>query len=151
MQKSGPFRLAATAWLAFCLLACGAAVSGSQKRALSSTDQSFLEDLSRRSFRYFVEQSDPKTGLTLDRARVDGSVPDESHRNVASTAATGFGLTALSIAAERGWMGRDEARERVRASLEFFAERAHHERGWFYHWMHWRTGERMWRSEISSI
>src|SRR5262249_62185634 len=52
---------------------------------------------------------------------------------------------------ERGWMGRDEARERVRASLEFFAERAHHEHGWFYHWMHWRTGERMWRSEISSI
>jgi len=151
MQKSGLFRLAVTAWLSFCLLAGGATASGVQKRALSSTDQAFLDDLSRRLFRYFVEQSDPKTGLTLDRARVDGSIHDENHRNIASIAATGFGLTALCIAAERGWMGRDEARERVRASLEFFAERAHHEHGWFYHWMHWRTGERMWRSEISSI
>src|SRR5262245_28005087 len=74
---------------------------------LSPQDKTFLEDLSRRSFRYFVEQSDPKTGLTLDRARVDGSPYGESHRNVASIAATGFGLTALCIAAERGWMGRD--------------------------------------------
>jgi hypothetical protein len=151
MRRNDLFRLAVTAWLAFCLLAGGAPASGSQKRALSSTDQSFLEDLSRRSFSYFIEQSDPKTGLTLDRARVDGSIHDEGHRNVASIAATGFGLTALCIAAERGWMGRDEVREKVRASLEFFADRAHHEHGWFYHWMHWRTGERMWRSEISSI
>lgn len=150
MRGNDFFRHIVTTWLVFCLLAGGAA-SGSQKRALSSTDEAFLEDLSRRSFRYFIEQSDPKTGLTLDRARVDGSFHDENHRNVASIAATGFGLTALCIAAERGWMGRDEARARVRASLEFFAERAHHEHGWFYHWMHWRTGERMWRSEISSI
>ncbi|HKQ77239.1 MAG TPA: glucoamylase family protein [Blastocatellia bacterium] len=151
MQKSGLFRLAITASLAFCLMASGTAASGLQKRVLSSDDQAFLEDLSRRSFRYFVEQSDPMTGLTLDRARVDGSIHDEGHRNVASIAATGFGLTALCIAAERGWMRRDEVRDRVRASLEFFAERAHQEHGWFYHWMHWRTGERMWGSEISSI
>src|SRR5215468_1265280 len=98
MQKSGLFRLAVKFWLAFCLLAGGATASGLQKRSLSSTDQVFLEDLSRRSFRYFVEQSDPKTGLTLDRARVDGSLYAESHRNVASIAATGFGLTALLIA-----------------------------------------------------
>src|SRR5262245_27849305 len=152
MRKSDLFRCAALALFVLCLLAGGGKnVSGSQKRALSSTDQTFLEDLSRRSFRYFIEQSDPKNGLTLDRARVDGSTIDENHRDVASIAATGFGLTALCIAAERGWTGRDEARERVRASLEFFAERAHHEHGWFYHWMNWRTGERMWRSEISSI
>src|SRR5262245_5503592 len=131
MQKRGLFRLAITASLAFCLMASGTAASGLQKRVLSSDDQAFLEDLSRRSFRYFVEQSDPKTGLTLDRARVDGSIHDEGHRNVASIAATGFGLTALCIAAERGWMRRDEVRDRVRASLEFFAERAHQEHGWF--------------------
>src|ERR1700730_309701 len=47
------------------------------KQSLSKRDEAFLEDLSRRSFRYFWEQSDPQTGLVLDRARTDGSVHDE--------------------------------------------------------------------------
>lgn len=118
---------------------------------LTKQDDAFLEDLSRRSFRYFQEQSDPQTGLVLDRARTDASIHDEAHRNTASIAATGFGLTAWCIAAERGWVSKNEARERVKKTLEFFAERAHHEHGWFWHWMHWRTGERVWQSEISSI
>ena len=118
---------------------------------LNPSDRAFLEDLSRRSFRYFQEQSDANTGLVLDRARTDGSIHGENHRNTASIAATGFGLTAVCIAAERRWIKREEAFQRVRSSLQFFAEKAIHEHGWFYHWMHWRTGERVWRSELSSI
>lgn len=120
-------------------------------RVLTPADEAFLEDLSRRAFRYFVEQSDARTGLVLDRARTDASTHDEAHRNTASIAATGFGLTALCIAAERGWMKRDEARRRARSSLRFFAEEAPREHGWFYHWMNWKTGERVWKSELSSI
>ncbi|HVG19169.1 MAG TPA: hypothetical protein VNI02_08950, partial [Blastocatellia bacterium] len=119
--------------------------------SLSDSDQAFLEDLSRRSFRYFWEQADPRTGLVLDRARTDGSPHDETHRDVASIAATGFGLTALSIAAERRWINPDDARERVRRTLRFFADRAPQEHGWFYHWLDRVTGERRWQSEISSI
>ena len=119
--------------------------------SLRTQDEEFLEDLERRSFQYFREQSDAQTGLVLDRARTDASPHDERHRNIASIAATGFGLTALCIAAERGWIKADEARERVLSSLRFFAERAPHKRGWFYHWMDWRSGERRWNSEVSSI
>ncbi|MGI8783296.1 MAG: glucoamylase family protein [Acidobacteriota bacterium] len=118
---------------------------------LAASDGAFLEGLSRRSFRYFWEQADPRTGLVRDRARTDASPHNESHRNVASIAATGFGLTALCIAAERRWIGRDEARERVHNTLIFFANRAHHKHGWFYHWMNAVTGERVWQSEVSSI
>jgi hypothetical protein len=127
-----------------------AAVSGA---TLSASDEVFLEDLERRSFAFFWEQADPRTGLILDRAGTDGRSPEKgrSHYNVASIASTGFGLTGLCIAAERGWISRAEARERVRATLGFFAERAHHEHGWFYHWMDRETGERRWQSEISSI
>jgi hypothetical protein len=123
----------------------------SRKARFSLSDEIFLEDLSRRAFRYFVEQSDPNTGLVLDRARADGSPQDETHRNIASIAATGFGLTALCIAAERGWMARNDAQVRLRSSLKFFAERVRHEHGWFYHWMDYKTGERRWDSEVSSI
>lgn len=113
--------------------------------------QDFLEDLSHRAFLYFWEQADPNTGLVLDRARADGSRHDEAHRYIASIAATGFGLTALRIAAERRWVDPGEAQERVRITLRFFAERAPIVHGWFYHWMDVTTGERTWNSEISSI
>ncbi|NOT60897.1 MAG: hypothetical protein HOP19_11825, partial [Acidobacteria bacterium] len=122
---------------------------------LTRADEDFLEDLCRRAFRFFVEHSDANTGLTLDRARTDGTTHDETHRNTASIAATGFGLTALCIAAERGWLKREEVRERVLNCLRFLDERAPREHGWFYrsmNWgMDWKTGERVWKSEISSI
>ena len=117
----------------------------------SRDDELFLEDLQRRSFNYFWEQADPNTGLVPDRARTDGSSLDENHRNVASIAATGFGLTALCIAAERGWIDRAQARERTRNTLRFFGTQAFQERGWFYHWLDAKTGERRWKSEVSSI
>src|ERR1051325_910806 len=120
-------------------------------QALTRSDQSFLEDLSHRAFNYFREQADSNTGLVLDRARADGSAIDEQHREVASIAATGFGLTALCIAAERKWIDSHQARDRVRATLRFFAERANEFHGWFYHWLDERTGERRWNSEVSSI
>lgn len=120
---------------------------------LSARDEAFLEDLSRRAFRYFEDHADAKTGLVLDRVRTSGAAHDASHpsHNITSSAATGFGLTALCIAAERGWISKAEARERVRQTLRFFAERAPQEHGWFLHWMDQPTGERRWQSEYSSI
>jgi hypothetical protein len=113
--------------------------------------ETFIDDLQQRSFRYFWEQADPNTGLVPDRARMDGSPLDENHRNVASIAATGFGLTSLCIAADRNWIQRDQAIQRTRNTLRFFDSRAFQQRGWFYHWLDSRTGERRWNSEVSSI
>lgn len=125
--------------------------SGSYK--LTAQDVAFLDDLEKRSFRYFWEQTDPKTGLTADRARAGGSpyLPTQAHYNVASIAATGFALTSYCIAAERKWITPREAKDRTRNTLDFFANRAFHKNGWFYHWMDAKTGERRWNSEISSI
>ena len=122
-----------------------------QTTRLKQSDEAFLEDLSRRSFQYFWDQADPQTGLVPDRARMDRAPLAESHRNVASTAATGFGLTALCIAAERKWITPEAARERTRNTLRFFRNRARHEHGWYFHWMDATTGERRWKSEVSSI
>jgi hypothetical protein len=118
---------------------------------LTRTDEVFLEDLEHRSFQYFWEEGDPETGLVPDRARMDGSTLDENHRNVASIAATGFGLTALCIAADRNWINRSQAQERTRNTLRFFANKAFQQHGWFYHWLDAKTGVRRWNSEVSSI
>jgi len=117
----------------------------------TQADEVFLEDLERRSFQYFWEEGDPETGLVPDRARMDGSTLDENHRNVASIAATGFGLTGLCIAADRNWINRNQAQGRTRNTLRFFANKAFHQHGWFYHWLDAKTGERRWNSEVSSI
>ena len=59
---------------------------------VSKEDDAFLEDLQKRTFQYFWDHSDPKTGLTLDRTRTDGTPPAQgtSHYKVATIAATGF-------------------------------------------------------------
>src|SRR5947208_1094586 len=105
-------------------------------------DQEFLEDLSHRSFQYFWDHADPATGLVLDRAPADGSPAVKRNVGTASSAVTGFGLTAICIGAERGWVPEKQVRARVLTTLKFFAERAPSEHGWFYHWMDSRTGER---------
>ena len=54
--------------------------------ASAAGDDAFLEDLSRRSFRYFADNADPGTGLVLDRARADGSQADAGRGSAASSA-----------------------------------------------------------------
>ena len=122
-----------------------------QVAPVSPADHAFVEDLERRSFEYFWEQADHGTGLVLDRARVDGGRAKGPSRDIASTAATGFGLTAICIGAEHGWITKKEAADRVRTTLVFFAEKANQEHGWFYHWMDVSTGDRKWDSETSSV
>ena len=81
------------------------------KDASIVSDADFLDLLERRAFRYFWEYADPNTGLVRDRA---------TNPEVSSIAATGFGLTALCIAKERGWITHEEAYNRVLATLNSF-------------------------------
>ena len=108
----------------------------------------FLEDLSHRSFAYFLDHSDPLTGLVLDRAPFDGSV---TKNNMASIAATGFGITAFVSGAENHWIDRDKARLHILNTLRFLQPLKNRVHGWYYHWMDIHTGERIFNSEISSI
>ncbi|HEX4164442.1 MAG TPA: hypothetical protein VHZ55_03130, partial [Bryobacteraceae bacterium] len=86
---------------------------------LKTEDLKFLEDYEKRCFRYFWEQWNERTGLVLDRARIDGA----PSIHIGSIAATGFGLTAFCIGAEHGWVPRDQARNRVLTSLRFLQRR----------------------------
>ena len=136
-----------------CFLSWAGAVAASgQEFFIRPSDDDFLEDLSRRAFLFFWEQSDPKTGLVLDRARANGSeIPGRRQLNAASTALTGFYLTALCIGSERRWADGNEIRERVRSCLTHLAYSQEHVRGWFYHFVNRKDGGRIWNSEVSSI
>jgi hypothetical protein len=112
-------------------------------------DKELLKHLTARLFRFFSEHADPQTGLVDDRAHADGSAYEKPV--FASMAATGFGLTAISIAPDYGWLTPNEARERLRTTLRFLAERSPHVHGWYYHFVDPGTGERYGTSEVSSI
>src|SRR5439155_15309303 len=75
----------------------------------------------------------------------------DSSQAPASIAATGFALTAWCIADQRGWLPTGEARRRVLTTLEFVAKQVPHQRGWLYHFIDSRKGERVWNCEASTI
>src|SRR5579862_6066165 len=102
----------------------------------------FLAELEERTFRFFWETGNPRNGLVPDRYPTTPSV--------ASIAAVGFALTAYPIGVERGYISRSEARDRVLATLRFFA-RAPNQNGFFYHFVDMSTGKRANGSEVSTV
>ena len=114
---------------------------------LSPEDDEFLNDVEAASFRFFWEQGNPRTGMVKDRANVHADRPGDA----ASIAATGFGLTALCIGAQRGFISPGEALERLFVTLRFLWKKLPNHRGFFYHFANPETGERMFDSEVSSV
>src|SRR5579864_161523 len=115
---------------------------------LSPDDDQFLNELEKTSFLFFWEQGSPNTGMVKDRCNVHNS---GDQGGAASIAATGFGLTALCIGDQRGFISNGAALERVFVTLRFLWRKLPNHRGFFYHFANFETGERMWDSEISSI
>jgi len=110
-------------------------------------EDAFLEELERACFQFFWDEVNPSTGLVKDRSQAAG--PDS--RNVASIAATGFGLTALCIADHRGWQAANAIRQRVATTLRFVESRVPQAHGFFCHFLNIQNGERVFQSEVSSI
>ncbi|MEP6999624.1 MAG: Tat pathway signal protein, partial [bacterium] len=118
--------------------------------AASPSERAFLDTLSRRTFDFFWQTTNPQNGLTPDRWPT---------KSFSSVAAVGFALTAYPIGVEHGWVARDAARERVLATLRFFwtapqgpeptGVTGHH--GFFYHFLDMEGGHRFDRVELSTI
>jgi hypothetical protein len=114
---------------------------------LSKDEDQFLEDLEKANFQFFWEQASPSTGLVKDRCNVRAT----DRTSAASVAATGFGLTALCIGHNRGYVSLTDARERALTTLRCLYNRMPNHRGFFYHFANMDTGDRVWDSEVSSI
>ena len=112
--------------------------------------QQLWETTAHKAFAFFWNETSPATGLTKDRARslLDGG-PDPY--SIASIAATGYMLAALAIGVERGWIDRSAASARARTTLHFLEAQMPHQHGFFYHFVDLHTGQRVWKSEVSSI
>ncbi len=109
-----------------------------------------IDDLQHRTFLYFWETADPKTGLVPDR------YPTPSF---SSMAANGFGLTAIPVGIERGWITRDAGAQRVLTALRFLYESKQGPdvhgtvgyKGFFYRYLDMDTGTRSGQIELSTV
>lgn len=119
-------------------------------RRCGPAESAMLEEVEKAHFQYFKQQSDPLTGLTRDR-----STPDSP----SSIAAVGFSLTAYPVAAQRGWINRDEAADYTLKVLKTLwaapqgdnpsGESGTH--GFFYHFLDPKTGLRSQGCEVSTV
>src|SRR5579863_9057813 len=114
---------------------------------ITAADDQFLDQLERANFLFFWEQANPQTGLIKDRCNVRTNDKSLS----ASIASTGFGLTAICIAENRGFISYSMARLRVVQTLSFLWHKLPTHRGFYFHFANMNTGERIWDSEVSSV
>ncbi len=115
--------------------------------AIVSAPPSF-DEIQGRAFRFFWQETHGQSGLTKDRA---ANFQKNDRYTVASIAATGYALAALPIGVERGWVSRSAAYDRALTTLRFVVHHLPHKRGFFYHFVDWRNGKRVWNCELSSI
>lgn len=140
----------------FALVACGSKdpypvnTKSYRVNVRQNVDEVVTEEL-ELAFNFFWE-----TQNTNESQAGYGLIPDRYHTNsnaigtVASIASVGFGLTAIPIGVENGFITREEGEERAFKTLESMLklDRRH---GFFFHFMSMTTGARVWESEVSII
>jgi hypothetical protein len=99
-------------------------------------DDDLLEAVQRQTFRFFWEGAHSPSGLAPDRRSAhDGPVDDQ-----VTIGGSGFGVMAIIVAVERGWVTREEALERLVRSLRVLMKaRVYH--GAYPHFMDGVTGD----------
>ncbi|WP_416307878.1 glucoamylase family protein [Neptunicella sp. SCSIO 80796] len=98
------------------------------------SDDELLDMVQRYTFRYFWDDADPKTGWAHERQ------PNMKDGNIITSGGTGFGIASVITGAERGWISREQAVDRMLKLTKSLAtmERFH---GMWGHWYNADTGK----------
>jgi len=98
-------------------------------------DSEFLDMTQRAAFRYFWDWGDPISGIARERYE-----PNEN--DITNTSGGGgFGVMAIIVGIERGFITRDEGIERVKKIVDFLANKIEKFHGAFPHWFNGTTGK----------
>jgi hypothetical protein len=116
----------------------------------SLTNEALLDSLQRTAFNYFWYQANPVNGLIRDRSQAGSPC---------SIAAQGFGITAICIGIEHGWVTREAGRARIKLGMQTLwngaqgpgASGVNGYKGLFYHFLDMNSGNRTWNCELSTI
>lgn len=113
------------------------------------TETALLDTIQYTAFRFFWDEANPSNGLIRDRS---------ASWAPSSIASVGFGLSAICIGVDHGWVTREAARDRVLTTLRTFLRGPQGPGagyigmyGLFYHFLDMTTATRTWDSELSTI
>jgi hypothetical protein len=103
------------------------------------TDDSLLTLVEYRTFQYFWIGAEPNSGMARERIHIDGVYP-ESDMNVVTSGGSGFGLMAILVGIERGFITREEGYSHFCRIVDFLkkADRFH---GAWSHWIYGESGK----------
>ncbi len=110
-------------------------LNNDQPTALTPLEEALLTKLQRQSIDYFWSGAEPVSGLARERIHMDGIYP-QSDQDVVTSGGSGFGLMAIIVGIERGFIKREEALTQFEKNLDFLesADRFHGV------WPHWWVG-----------
>lgn len=95
------------------------------------TDDEFLDMVQRATFRYFYDYGHPVSGLSRERLGSDETV---------TSGGSGFGVMALLVGMERGYISREEGINRMLKIVRFLNYNADRFHGAFSHWLNGSNG-----------
>ncbi len=103
------------------------------------SDDSLLTLVQNQTFNYFWEGAEPNSGMARERYHTDGVYP-QNDEHIVTTGGTGFGLMAILVGVERGFISRKEAMQRF-VKITGFLEQADRFKGAWPHWLDGNTGK----------
>ncbi len=123
-------------WILAVLLACQPA---EPTDAPALTDTQLLDQVQKSTFQYFYDGAEPSSGMARERIHIDGDYPDKD-QSVITSGGSGFGLMALLVGIERGFVSREEGVAHIQKMVRFLqtADRFH---GAWPHWMYGESGK----------
>ena len=103
------------------------------------TENQLLDTIQYQTFNYFWDGAEPNSGMARERIHLDEN-HSSSPKNTVTTGGTGFGLMAILVGVERGWITREQAFKRYTKIVNFLenADRFH---GAWSHWIDGETGK----------
>ncbi|MCG2616126.1 beta-glucosidase [Terrimonas sp. NA20] len=102
-------------------------------------DTALFRLVQQQTFQYFWDGAEPVSGLARERFHTDDKYPQNDKSTVTSGGA-GFGVMALLVGIERGFITRDQGRERLEKIVGFL-EKADKFHGAWPHWWYGETGK----------
>ncbi|MGV3763480.1 glucoamylase family protein [Parapedobacter sp.] len=131
--------------LSLCLLMLSACqhlpkAGGQQQRNKEAklNDDSLLTLVQQQTFQYFWDGAEPVSGLARERIHIDGEYP-QNDKEVVTIGGSGFGLMALIVGLERGFIARQAGVDRFEKILDYL-EKADRFHGAWPHWLDGPTG-----------
>jgi len=106
---------------------------GGEAGATVLSDDSLMTLIQYQTFRYFWEGAEPNSGMARERYHVDGIYPQDD-KNVVASGGSGFGIMAILVGIERGFITRDQGLRRLEKIVGFL-EKAERFRGLYSHWI----------------